>query len=117
MEAMICDRCNKFYVIPDRSDERPSCIGHRIFGVRVLGASNEHLRKFDLCTDCAIEVYNFLNNIPIEASLLKCNECKYYEGVHKVQGHAPCSYHTIGGVMWDWHCSQFEAYKESEEDK
>lgn len=43
--------------------------------------------------------------------LPKCNECKYYEGVHKVQGHAPCSYHTIGGVMWDWYCSQFEADK------
>lgn len=46
--------------------------------------------------------------------LPKCNECKYYEGVHKVQGHAPCSYHTIGGVMWDWYCSQFEADKGSD---
>lgn len=46
--------------------------------------------------------------------LPKCNECKYYEGVHKVQGHAPCSYHTIGGVMWDWYCSQFEADKEND---
>lgn len=43
--------------------------------------------------------------------LPKCNECKYYKGVHKVQGHAPCSYHTIGGVMWDWYCLQFEADK------
>lgn len=46
--------------------------------------------------------------------LPKCNECKYYEGVRKVQGHAPCSYHTIGGVMWDWYCSQFEADKGSD---
>ena len=51
-----------------------------------------------------------MNGIPLP----KCNECKYYEGVHKVQGHAPCSYHTIGGVMWDWYCSQFEADKGSE---
>lgn len=53
----------------------------------------------------------FGNGTPVP----KCNECKYYEGVHRVQGHAPCSYHTIGGVMWDWYCSQFEAVKESEE--
>lgn len=39
----------------------------------------------------------------------KCNQCKYYEGVHNAQGHAPCSYHKSGGVMWDWHCSQFES--------
>ena len=39
----------------------------------------------------------------------KCNQCKYYEGVHNVQGHAPCSYHKIGGVMWNWYCSQFES--------
>ena len=68
MEAMRCDRCKKFYVITDEVGERPSYVGVRIFGVRVLGAGNEHLRKFDLCTDCAIEVYNYLNNIPIEAS-------------------------------------------------
>lgn len=48
--------------------------------------------------------------------LPKCNECKYYEGVHKVKGHAPCNYHTIGGVMWDWYCSQFEADKENDKD-
>ncbi len=38
----------------------------------------------------------------------KCNQCKYYEGVHNVQGHAPCTYHRIGSVMWDWYCSQFD---------
>lgn len=38
----------------------------------------------------------------------KCNQCKYYEGVHDAQGHAPCSYHNIGGVMWNWYCSQFD---------
>lgn len=39
----------------------------------------------------------------------KCNQCKYYGGVHDVQGHAPCSYHKIGGVLWNWYCSQFES--------
>lgn len=43
----------------------------------------------------------------------KCNKCKYYEGVHNVQGHAPCSYHNIGGVLWNWYCSQFEEQGEN----
>lgn len=42
----------------------------------------------------------------------KCNECKYYDGVHKVQGHAPCSYHNVGGVLWNWYCSQWEGVEE-----
>ena len=68
MEAMRCDRCKKFYVITDRSVERPALLGKHIFGVRLIDAFDEHVRKFDLCTDCAIEVYNFLNNIPTETS-------------------------------------------------
>ena len=46
---------------------------------------------------------------PATADVRKCNECKYYEGVHKVMGHAPCSFHKIGGVLWDWYCSQWES--------
>lgn len=38
----------------------------------------------------------------------RCNQCKYYEGVHNVQGHAPCSFLKCGGVLWDWHCSNYE---------
>ena len=45
----------------------------------------------------------------------RCNQCKYYEGVHNVQGHAPCSFLKCGGVLWDWYCSNYEPYKESEE--
>lgn len=56
-------------------------------------------------------MYDLVGCVMNGTPLPKCNECKYYEGVHKVQGHAPCSYHTIGGVMWDWYCSQFEADK------
>ena len=58
-------------------------------------------------------LYDLIDRVMNGTPLPKCNECKYYEGVHKVQGHAPCSYHTIGGVMWDWYCSQFEADKEN----
>lgn len=46
----------------------------------------------------------------LEKELVHCNECKYYEGVHGVAGHAPCSYWKSGGVMYDWFCSQGEKY-------
>lgn len=38
----------------------------------------------------------------------ECNQCRYYEGVHGVQGHAPCSFWGIGGVLWSDYCSRFE---------
>jgi len=38
----------------------------------------------------------------------ECNQCRYYEGVHGVQGHAPCSFWGIGGVMWNDYCSRHE---------
>lgn len=40
-----------------------------------------------------------------------CNKCKYYEGIHDVQGHAPCSFHKIGGVLWNYSCSNFYPYR------
>ena len=36
---------------------------------------------------------------------VRCNQCRYYEGVHGVPGHAPCSFWKSGGVMHDWYCS------------
>ena len=38
----------------------------------------------------------------------QCSTCKYYEGVHDAQGHAPCSFWNIGGVMWNDYCSRHE---------
>ena len=38
----------------------------------------------------------------------ECNQCRYYDGVHGVQGHAPCWHWNIGGVMWNDYCSRFE---------
>ena len=37
-----------------------------------------------------------------------CNTCKYYEGVHNVQGCAPCSFLNIGCIMWNDFCSRWE---------
>lgn len=42
---------------------------------------------------------------------IHCNKCKHYQGVHGVQGHAPCSYWKSGGVLWNWYCSQAEPYQ------
>lgn len=38
----------------------------------------------------------------------ECNKCRYYEGVHGVNGHAPCSFWGIGGVLASDYCSRFE---------
>lgn len=52
---------------------------------------------------------------PIEANCEhQCNKCKFYEGVHNVRGHAPCSLWEISGVMWNDYCSRFNLWKEGE---
>lgn len=40
--------------------------------------------------------------------VVRCNQCKHYEGVHGVQGNAPCAFWGIGGVMWDDFCKRGE---------
>jgi hypothetical protein len=40
----------------------------------------------------------------------QCNKCKFYQGVHNVMGHAPCSFLHIGGVMWNDYCSRFSQF-------
>ena len=41
---------------------------------------------------------------------IHCNQCKYYDGVHGVMGHAPCTFWKFGGVLYNWYCSQAERY-------
>ncbi len=62
--------------------------------------------KYDDMVKCVKGMPSVTPQEPIHG---KCNQCKHYEGVHNVQGHAPCSYHKIGGVMCNWYCSQFES--------
>ena len=38
----------------------------------------------------------------------ECNQCQYYESVHGVQGHAPCSFWRIGSVLWNDYCSRYK---------
>lgn len=42
--------------------------------------------------------------------LVRCNQCKHYEGVHDVPGCAPCAFWGIGGVMWDDFCKRGERW-------
>lgn len=42
----------------------------------------------------------------------ECNQCRYYDGVRGVPGHAPCWHWNIGGVMWNDYCSRFEEERE-----
>lgn len=46
--------------------------------------------------------------------VVRCNQCKYYDGVHGVMGHAPCSFWKSGGVLWDDYCSNGEKIKDNE---
>lgn len=51
-----------------------------------------------------------LESLENEDKIIHCNQCKYYEGVHNVPGHAPCSYWKTGGVLYSWFCSEGEKY-------
>lgn len=46
-----------------------------------------------------------------QPEIVRCNECKYYQGAYGAMGHAPCSYWNSDGVMWDWYCSRGEKYE------
>lgn len=45
--------------------------------------------------------------------VVTCGECKHYQGVHNCQGHAPCDYWGIGGVLWNDFCSRGVKREES----
>lgn len=69
-------------------------------------------KDIQLASNSANDLSELTTAVANGTPLPKCNQCKYYEGVHNVQGHAPCEYHKIGGVLWNWYCSQFEADKD-----
>lgn len=112
MKAMRCDRCNRFYIVTDRDSERPAYNGCYIFGIQLTSIGNNNLRKFDLCPDCAIEVYNYLNNILIEASEELGNEDIFEEEedelvsrvVKQFDGDMDCSSCLYAGETTGEHC-------------
>ena len=67
------------------------------FGKYMYNGAVEQPIKLDICIKDS-------DLIPEE----RCNMCKFYEGVHGCQGHAPCSMWGSGGVLWNEYCSRFE---------
>lgn len=42
--------------------------------------------------------------------VVRCNQCKHYDGVNGVPGCAPCAFWGIGAVMWDDYCKRGERW-------
>lgn len=79
------------------------------------GQYNDHWDTYFCYNSGNCEDWNLWESdiIPSAQSERKmCNLCKYYEGVHRVQGHAPCSFWEIGGVLYDDYCSRWEKFDE-----
>ena len=72
------------------------------------------LKHVNDITDVNIDVRDYIDaliHLPY-IPLIRCHQCKYYEGVHNVQGCAPCSFWNLGGVMWKDFCSRGEKYEQ-----
>ena len=72
------------------------------------------LKHVNDTADANIDVRDYIDaliHLPY-IPLIRCNQCEYYEGVHNVQGHAPCSFWNLGGVMWNDFCSKGEKYEQ-----
>ena len=54
------------------------------------------------------DIMRFPSAEPPSQQIIRCNNCKFYEGVHGVLGHAPCTYWGLGGVMYNDYCSRGE---------
>lgn len=55
-----------------------------------------------------VEIKDGLPHLQRMTELVRCNQCKHYEGVHDVPGCAPCAFWGIGAVMWDDFCKRGE---------
>ena len=63
---------------------------------------HEYDLKINVALDMAIEA--------LKIDIVRCNNCKWYQGVHGVQGHAPCEWFNKQ-VLWNDFCSWGELYK------
>lgn len=62
-------------------------------------------------TQEVVSIRDIDNAPPIDAvEVVRCNDCKWYQGVHGVQGHAPCERFNKQ-VLWNDFCSDGEPYK------
>lgn len=53
--------------------------------------------------------YGRLPDCPL-IEMIRCGECRHYQGNHKSPGCAPCSLRGIGEVMWDDFCKRGERW-------
>lgn len=132
---MFCRRLGKFLDRDDCYDERDrNCPLHEVTAdpdtvsrKAVLDAVNaltkwSLLDRFDRHVGVGVKYYEVkeaVKNLPPSPSIsqepqIHCNKCKHYQGVHDVQGHAPCSYWKSGSVLWNEYCSHAEPYKRTE---
>ena len=66
MDAKQCDRCKKFYLESDDVLTRPVYAGFRTYSVELKDMNRNHIRKFDLCTACAVKLDSFLKGCDAE---------------------------------------------------
>ena len=60
MRAIVCDKCGKVVLIPDRSNM------HNIEGVHQLYSDGLGISKLDLCDECAEELIGAVRNVLTE---------------------------------------------------
>ena len=76
---------------------------------------NRRVSEMDIARDYKIELLGMITALGYkhEKSVpqwIPCNKCRYYVGVHDVQGHAPCSFWNVGGVLWNDSCKRAEPW-------
>lgn len=76
-------------------------------------SEGEKVYPSELYKEIGHKIKEWTDKIPTAdvVEVVRCNQCKYYEGVHDVAGHAPCSHWKCGGVLWKDFCSYGERGK------
>lgn len=75
----------------------------------VMSSWQDRAKRIDAIRE-AIALLKAQEPVSPNGEQYQCNKCKFYQGVHNVMGHAPCSFWNIGGVMWDDYCSHFSKF-------
>lgn len=105
------DILNKVFSVPDINSD----VGKKLVELETRQMESEEcIDKQDVMNICLTNMQNLIRDIShLQLSVPKkhlCNACKYYEGVHNVNGHAPCAFWNIGGVLATDFCSRWEPY-------
>ena len=66
------------------------------------------------CEECKERLRN-IHPSAYAVEVVRCKDCKWYQGVHGVQGHAPCEWFNKQ-VLWNDFCSNGDPYKGGEDE-